>query len=73
MVLEGLQSAGLVVEVSQIIVHTEIDFLPLEADAPACCHSDSLVVERIIELQQSFWIGRPLLEAATVSEAVAQR
>ena len=32
---------------------TEIDFLPIEADAPACCHGDSLIVERIIELRQS--------------------
>ena len=31
----------------------EIDFLPIEADAPACCHGDSLVVERIIELRQA--------------------
>ena len=31
----------------------EIDFLPIEADAPACCHGDSLIVERIIELRQS--------------------
>jgi hypothetical protein len=36
---------------------TEIDFLPIEADAPACCHGESLVVERIIELRQS-GVGR---------------
>jgi hypothetical protein len=32
---------------------TEIDFLPIEADAPACCRGESFVLERIIELRQS--------------------
>ena len=32
---------------------TEIDFLPIEADTPACGHRDSLVVERIIKLGQT--------------------
>jgi hypothetical protein len=32
----------------------EIDFLPIEADAPACGHGDGLVVERVIEVRQAF-------------------
>ena len=32
---------------------TEIDFLPIEADASACGHGDGLIVERVVELRQS--------------------
>ena len=31
----------------------EIDFLPVEADAPACGHGGGPVVERVIELRQA--------------------
>ena len=36
---------------------TEINFLPVKADAAACGHRDSLVVERVIELGQT-GVGR---------------
>jgi len=32
---------------------TEINFLPIEADAAACGHGDRLIVERMVELWQS--------------------
>jgi len=32
---------------------TEIDLLPIEADAPACSHGGGPVVERVIELWQA--------------------
>ncbi len=31
----------------------EIDFLPIEADAPACGHGDGSVVERVIKFWQA--------------------
>jgi hypothetical protein len=33
---------------------TEVDFLPIEANAPTCRHGDGLVVERVVELGQSW-------------------
>ena len=37
---------------------TEVDLLPIEADAAACGHGDGLVVERIVELEQTGVGGR---------------
>ena len=33
---------------------TEIDLVPIEADAAACGHGDGFVVERVIEVWQAF-------------------
>src|ERR1700726_2097978 len=74
-VFKRFEPAGLVIEVTEIVIHeadepdllahlfdahllpgehgAEVDFLPIEADAPACGHRDRLVMERVIELGQT--------------------